>query len=82
MSAEAAPGGAASLFWVQVNLLVDAAGKEAAVDYQGLAGNKGSRIGSEIDCSSDQLFGFAEAAHWSSQQQFLAARCAIEKIRI
>src|ERR1035438_9303699 len=43
-------------------LLVDAAGEEASIDDEGLAGYKRGGIGGQIDGGSDQLFGLAKPA--------------------
>src|ERR1019366_6659336 len=65
-----------------LNLLVDAAGQEAAVDDQALSGDEGSGIGGKIECGSDHLFGLAETAHGRAHQQFFSARRVIEQIGI
>src|SRR5712691_5890772 len=63
-------------------LLVDAAGQKAPVNNQSMPGNIRRGIGAEIDRSSHQFFGSAEAADRRSHQQFLTAQSAIEQICI
>src|SRR4029077_2678453 len=63
-------------------LLVDSAGQKTAVDDQSLSRNERSGIGAEIDGSSDEFFGSAEAAHRRPHQQLLAARPVVEQVCI
>src|SRR5450631_2760143 len=60
-------------------LLVDAAGEEASIDDEGLAGYKRGGIGGQIDGGSDQLFGLAKPAHGRAHEKFLAAWRAVEQ---
>ena len=63
-------------------LLIDAAGEEAAVDDEGLAGDEGGGVGGEVDGGADQLFGFSEAAHGGAHQEFLAAGRGVEQLGV
>src|SRR5271165_2268877 len=67
---------------MRVRLLVDAAGQEASVDDENLSGDKGGRVGGEIDGCADDLLGLPEAAHGSAHEQFLAAWGVVEQIGI
>ena len=63
-------------------LLVDAAGKEAAVDHENLSGDKGGGVGRQIDGRADQFLRLAEASHGGAHQEFLAAIALVEQLLI
>ena len=63
-------------------LLVDAAGQKAAVDSDHFTGDKRGCLRGQEDRCPRQFVGLAEAMHRRAQQQFLAARRALDKRRV
>src|SRR5579863_10645747 len=63
-------------------LLIHAAGEEAAVDDEDLAGDERGRVGGEKDGRADELLGFAEAVHGRAHLEFLAARGIVEQVGV
>lgn len=60
-------------------LLIYAAGEEAAVDSEDLAGHETGRLGGEEDGGAGEFLDLAEAAHGRAQAEFLAARGSFEE---
>lgn len=60
-------------------LLIYAAGKEAAVDSDDLAGHETGRLRSEEDRCAGQFFDLPETTHGSAKSEFLAACSSLKK---
>src|SRR5882672_3059969 len=60
-------------------LLIDAAGEEAAVHRENVAGDETGCVGCEKDGGAGQFFKFSKASHWSTDFEFLAAFGAVQK---
>ena len=62
-----------------VKLLIDAAGKNPAINHQQVTGNETGGIGGEKNCGARQLFEFAEPSHRRAYQELSAALGSIEQ---
>src|SRR4051794_31333333 len=74
------PGSWASPCGMQ--LLVDAAGEEAAIDHEDFAGHEAGSRGREEDAGAGKLRDAAEALHRRARQELPAAPGAVEQLRI
>ncbi len=60
-------------------LLIDAAGHDAAVDYQQMTRDEAGSVGGEKHGGACQLIELAEALHGRAKQKFPPALCSVEK---
>src|SRR5450755_4131620 len=66
----------------KLSLLVDSAGQESAIDYQGLSRDERSGVGSQIHSSTGDFAGLPEAPHRSTHQQFVATGRSLQQFLV